>query len=99
MIGDTAELVAEVKAELGDEWDQLTPGERAEVRVATLDLYDLIEDGLKGKDVRGEIAFVKATMSDWAFVSAKRARDAVIKAAKRRAKAAATFLLSLAAGM
>ena len=40
MIGDTVELVAEVKAELGDEWYQLTPGERAEVRVATLDLYD-----------------------------------------------------------
>lgn len=76
------QILGDVMAEFGDDWDDLSQEHRTNASEVTMDYGALVLRSTWGTDVSEEMAEVKAAVAQWTWVGEDVVRRAMIQAAK-----------------
>jgi len=82
----------EVKKELGDKWDELTPKQKLSLERCSRRIIELELRGREGLDVADDLAFVKATLQDFKLAGEIAVADLFWQGLNRALEALGTFL-------
>lgn len=86
------QFLATAKSKLEGAWDELEQQGRDALEACARDRARLMVKALGGEDVSNEIGFVDATIANWTWVGAEKARKALVEAAEEVAEIVGSLL-------